>query len=186
MKRRNGNQSQKGENSKLTNGFMTPKSKFGTSVKPVFNKEGKMVFSKFDFTDNVRPQTQKSDLPTGSNYKQLLQKVQKRKEKMQDIQSKDAEKASKIKQKMAWKTALSKAEGVKVKDNPELLKKAIKKKEQKKEKRKRDWTERKEKVDEQMKKKQDKRQRNIKKKKQARIDKKIKKAKKKGRIIPGF
>ena len=176
---------QKGKGTaQLPNGILTPRSKDGTPAKPIFNKEGKMVFSKFDFTDSgCAPK--KGDL-SGINYKQLLQKVQKHKQKMQELQATDKEKAQKLKEKTTWNTALQKAEGVKVKDNPELLKKAIKKRDQKKEKRRKEWADRTEKVEKQMQKQQEKRKKNIQKRKQLRIDKKVKKAKKKGRIIPGF
>ena len=78
------------------------------------------------------------------------------------------------------------AEGKKVKDNPELLTKSLKRKEQKKRKHQKDWSERKNKLEKKAKDKQEKRNKNLKARKQTRIDNKIKKAKKKGRAIPGF
>jgi hypothetical protein len=159
----------------------TPK---GTAAKPIFNKEGKMVFSKFDFTDAGEKDKSSSAL-TGKDYKKLLEKVEKRKQKIKELGEKDAEKGKKFQEKVAWETALHKAEGVKVKDNPEHLKKALKKKEKVKEQRKKKWEERQERTEKQMKDRQLKRKKNIAAKKQSRIDKKIKK-KKKGRVIPGF
>ncbi|XP_064649635.1 surfeit locus protein 6 homolog [Lineus longissimus] len=160
----------------------TPK---GAAAKPIFNKEGKMVFSKFDFTD-VGDKEKSSNPMTGKDYKKLLEKVEKRKQKIQELSEKDAEKGKKFQEKVAWETALHKAEGVKVKDNPEHLKRALKKKEKMKEQRKKKWEERTERTEKQLHDKQVKRKKNISAKKQSRIENKIKKQKKKGRVIPGF
>ena len=165
---------------RATNGPVNPKSKTPIPPNPVFNKEGKMVFSKFDFSER------KETKPQQKNFKALLEKVQKDKEKVEKLKETDSEAAKKLKDKQAWQNMLQKAEGVKVKDNPELIKKAMKKKEKRKDKSKRDWKERDEKVDAKQKQRQDKRTANIKKKKEGRLNKKITKAKKKGRVIPGF
>ena len=62
----------------------------------------------------------------------------------------------------------------------------MKRQEKRKQKSQREWKERTEKVEQKMKEKQDKRKKNIQAKKQGRLDKKFQKAKKKGRMIPGF
>lgn len=86
-----------------------------------------------------------------------------------------------IEDKSAWKSALDKAEGVKVKDDEGLLKKSIKKMEQKKNRSKKKWEARVEAEDSRKKAKQQKRSDNISRRK---VDKKAKKSK--GRPIPGF
>jgi hypothetical protein len=155
-----------------------------TTTKPVFNKEGKIVFSKFDFANgNVQKIGKKTDVPTGKNYKSLLDHVQKRKEKLAQAQQSDPKKAQVLEDKLKWKTVLAKAEGVKVQDNPELLKKSMKKKEKKKEHSRKKWEERDKKLSQQMKQRQDKRAKNISKKKEGRKDKKMKLARKRGRLI---
>ena len=156
-----------------------------TPSKPVFNKDGHMVFSKFDFTQSKTTRKSDNDF-TGKNYKKLLLKVQKRKEKEQRLAETDAEAAKTFKEKNQWQSALQKAEGVKVKDNSELLKKSIKRKDKLKKKSSKAWDERIEKTEKRIQNRQDKRKANIKKKKEGRINKKIKKSKKKGHIIPGF
>jgi len=168
----------------LVNSESRPHNASPPTGKAIFNKEGKIVFSKFDFSEK---KTKKSEGAANKNYKQILEKVQKDKKDLKDLKAGgDFEAAHSIESKAAWKKALLQAEGVKVKDNPELLKKSIKRKEKLKKKSEREWDDRKEKVEKRIKERQDKRQKNIKSKKQARVDNKIKKAKKKGRILPGF
>ena len=165
------------------NGKATQKKPKGSPTKPIFNKEGKMVFSKFDFTESA-----KEEKPTnqGKDYKRILQKVQREKDKIDMLSVTQPEKAKVVKEKSVWKSVLQKAEGVKVRDDPELLKKAVKRKEKQKERVKKDWSERNEKVKEKMERKQDRRKKNIKARKQSKVNSKVGKAKKKGRIVPGF
>ena len=53
-----------------------------------------------------------------------------------------SEKAQAIEESTAWKTALDRSTGVKVKDDPSLLKRSIKKMEQKKKLSKKKWEDR--------------------------------------------
>lgn len=151
----------------------------------VVDKEGKLVFSKFDFTKNDEKEKPKNSLH-GKDFKRLLEKIEKRKSKIENLKEKDAEKAKKLEQRNAWQSVMLRAEGEKVKDDPALLKKALKKKEKMREKKKAKWTERQDTVNKKIEKRQEKRQKNIKERKQTKKDKKIKQAKKKGRMIPGF
>lgn len=102
-----------------------------TLNKPIFNKEGKVVFSKFDFTDAEKP---KNDISKGKNYKKILEKVAKDKEKLEKLKESDQNKAKQQQKKMQWQSAIQKAEGIKVRDDPKMLKKSIKKQEGKKKK----------------------------------------------------
>lgn len=169
----------KGDNSNKT-----AKSPSSVKGKPVFNKEGNVVFSKFDFINSGS--SDKPSAGSGKNYKKLLQASEKQRQKLELLEQSDKNNASAVKEQTAWKKAVQKASGVKVKDNPELLKKSIKRKEKLKNKSRKQWEERSKQVQQKMDKRQEKRKRNIGKKKQSRIDKKVNKAKKKGRIIPGF
>lgn len=161
-------------------GMVTPKPKTPIPATPVFNREGKMVFSKFDFSEK------KEKKPEKKNYKKLLETMQKSKDKLKDLEQTDSSAAQSLKQKQQWKSVLQKAEGIRVKDNPDLIKKTIKRVEKRKEKSRKEWKDRTDKVDTEVKQRQKKRTVNIKKKKDGRINKKISKQKKKGRIIPGF
>jgi len=154
-------------------------------TKPVYNKEGKLVFTKFDFSET--PSESKNETGGGGkNFKKLLEKVKADKAHIKDLKSTDLEKGHQVEEKAAWQKALARAEGQKVRDDPELLKKSIKKQEKKKQKSTKDWDERNEKVEKKAKERQEKRQRNIKTKKDKRGDAKLKKMKKKGHILPGF
>lgn len=158
-----------------------------TPTKPIYNKEGQIVFSKFDFTDSAKKEKKENQNELhGKDYKRLLEKIEKRNEKIKKLKNKDEDAAKSLQDKYKWESVMNKAEGQKVKDNPELLKKALKKKEKMKDKRKQKWGDRVKTVEKQQKDKQKKRTDNIQKRKQAAKDKKLQKAKKKGRLIPGF
>lgn len=153
--------------------------------KPIFNKEGKMVFSKFDFAgDNTKKKNTKN--LSGKDYKGLLEKVTKAQQKVKDLAETDAEKAKHLEKKQAWQSALQKSEGIKVKDDPVLLKKALKKKEQRKRKSEKQWKKRENHVQKIKSDKQTKRRENIQKSIAGKKDKKLKKVIKRGRVIPGF
>lgn len=150
-----------------------------------YNKEGKIIYSKLDFSEDGLEEKKKSEF-SGKNYKQLLKKVELKKEKMEKLKQKDSEKATIVEEKEKWKKAILKSQGVKVKDDPQLLKKALKKKEKIKRKKGKEWKERIEETEAKKKARQEKRTRNIQKRKKDRLEHKMKRAKKKGRVIPGF
>ncbi|XP_011170985.1 surfeit locus protein 6 homolog [Solenopsis invicta] len=153
-------------------------------AKPVFNSEGKMVFSKFDFSEiGIKKKLPKSQ----NDPKRMLQQLQHKKEKLKQLEiSGDKEKAEDIREKEAWKSALAKATGEKIKDDPELLKRTIKRNEQKKKHSAKKWNSRIENVQKSMQERQEKRRENIMKKKKEKKQNKLKKAGKKGRITSGF
>ncbi|XP_070614286.1 surfeit locus protein 6 [Erythrolamprus reginae] len=121
---------------------------------------------------------------TGKNYKQLLTRLETRKTQLEELKAKDEEKAKELEAKMQWTNVLYKAEGVKIRDDEEKLKAALKHKEKRKAQRQRKWEKRTEQVVDRMQQRQEKRRKNIKEKKLARIEKKKTKARKKGRILP--
>lgn len=83
-----------------------------SKTKPVFNSEGKIVFSKFDFSEIGM----KKKLPKNENDpRKILQHLQQKKEKLKQLEeSGEKEKVENIKEKDAWKSALAKASGEKV------------------------------------------------------------------------
>lgn len=121
---------------------------------------------------------------TGKNYKQLLTRIEARKAHLEQLREKDEGKAKKEEEKMRWTNVLYKAEGMKIKDNEELLQASLKKKEKMKAQKKKKWLQRSQQVVEKMQKRQDKRRSNIKKRKDAKMEKRKQKARKKGRVLP--
>lgn len=151
---------------------------------PVFNKDDKMVFSKIDFANLGGPNKK---VKKEKDPKKILQKIEYEKQKLEKLkESGEVEKAIEIKEKAAWKNALAKASGEKVKDDPSLLKKSVKKQEQKHRSSKKKWEQRIKGVEKAKEEKQKKRQENIQKRKKEKKTKKLKNAAKKGKIIPGF
>lgn len=154
--------------------------------KPIFNSEGNLVFSKFDFLGETSTINKDQALmkETGTK-KQILEKLEKKKNFLKKLEQKgDIEKASKIKEETAWDNALKKAEGLKVKDDPLLLKKALAKKKAKKKVSEKKWKERVKNVEKQKEDKQKKRTENLMKRKEEMKKKKMKKSIKKGRYVP--
>lgn len=150
--------------------------------KPIFNSEGKMVFSKFDFSEIG---TKKK--PPRKDTKKILLELKQKKEKLKEMeQSGEIEKVQELKEKDAWKSALAKASGEKVKDDPDLLKRTIKRKDQQKKQSAKKWESRLENVQKGIRERQEKRQENIMKRKKEKKLNKFKKAAKKGRAMPGF
>eukprot|EP00095_Tigriopus_kingsejongensis_P002035 maker-scaffold556_size137522-snap-gene-0.29 protein:Tk02035 transcript:maker-scaffold556_size137522-snap-gene-0.29-mRNA-1 annotation:"surfeit locus protein 6 homolog" len=160
------------------------------TTKPVYNSEGQVVYSKFDFTEQPQPQKAKVLGPGGvksSDPKVALQKIKKHKEKLKSLkQAGKSEEVQQITETTAWQTAQDKAEGAKIKDDETLLKKSIKKQEQRKKSSKKKWDDRVSQVDQKKSTFQKKRTDNLKKRKDQTKQTKLKKAAKKGRLVPGF
>nr|XP_018667545.1 surfeit locus protein 6 homolog [Ciona intestinalis] len=155
--------------------------------KPVRDKNGKVVFSKFDFgqaDEKEKKNKKKKDLPTGKNYEVLLNKVKVKKENLEKLKEENPAKASEVVAKEGWSNAMAKAEGIKLKDDPALLKKSIKRKQSIKNQSAKKWKEREDKVKEQMDKRQEKRKNNIDKKRDRK--KNLSKGKKGKKGAPGF
>ena len=142
-----------------------------------------VVFSKFDFKDDMAPAEVKKTI----DPKAALNKVKKEKEMIKMWEDKGRlEKASKIENSIAWDKALNKSQGEKVKDDVGLLKKSIKKQKQLKTSSKKKWDKRAEEVKNKESAFVDKREGNMAKRKKDVKDKKMKKLAAKGRHVPGF
>ncbi|XP_033893698.3 surfeit locus protein 6 homolog isoform X2 [Acipenser ruthenus] len=167
-----------------------PQNRVGTA-KP----ESTLVFNKVDVGDEIASKTLqkkqkkksvKGNLTPliGKNYKQLLSRVEARKAKLEELRGKDEGKAKEMEEKIKWTNVLYKAEGLKIKDNEELLRASLKRKEKSQAAKKKRWGERSEHVLEKMQHRQDKRRRNIQKQKHSKSEKRKDKARKKGRVLP--
>ncbi|XP_074473856.1 surfeit locus protein 6 [Sebastes fasciatus] len=121
---------------------------------------------------------------TGRNYKQLLGRVEARKAKLEELREKDEGKAREMEEKMKWTNVLYKAEGIKIKDDENMLRSSLNKKEKRRTQRKTQWNTRSENTVEKMQHRQDKRRKNLQKRKQANAEHKKDKARKRGRVLP--
>ncbi|XP_031337875.1 surfeit locus protein 6 homolog [Photinus pyralis] len=143
----------------------------------------KMVFSKFDLSGIGKQKSKK----TKQDPQTILENLKKRKEEVKMLQETgDISKAVQINEKVSWKNAFAKVDGVKVKDDEHLLSKSIKKRDQQKKQSKKKWEDRKANVKKLQDDRQKKRQANIDKRKQDKKTKQFKRGVKKGKIIPGF
>ncbi|KAK3920310.1 Surfeit locus protein 6-like protein [Frankliniella fusca] len=155
--------------------------------KPVFNSEGKMVFSKFDFSEIGSHKEEKKKKKELKDPRKILEKLKEKKETLKKLKDEGQEaKVLELKQKEAWSNAFKKAEGVKIKDDPELLKKTLKREETKKKRSAKQWASREHTKKKALSDKVQKRESNIQARKDQMKNKKRAKAIKKGRIVPGF
>ncbi|KAI6041609.1 surfeit locus protein 6-domain-containing protein [Pisolithus marmoratus] len=122
-----------------------------------------------------------AQLKSSNNPTQALSQLSARKEKLASLPE---DKRKSAQEKERWSKAEARIEGVKVKDNEALLKKAIKRKEKEKVRSKKKWEERKEQVTAQMAARQQKRTDNIAMRNERRNEKRKGKGKSKAR--PGF
>ncbi|XP_068628701.1 surfeit locus protein 6 homolog [Battus philenor] len=151
-------------------------------AKPIYNNEGKLVFSKFDFASFGKKEKGNK---VQKDPKKLLDEIEQQENKFRQLQESDqgSNKVKELKEKIAWKNILQKAEGQKVKDDPILLKKSIKRMEQKKKVSKKQWENRIKTVEQKKDERQKKRRENISKKKKEKKSKIVKAAVKRGRVI---
>lgn len=154
----------------------------------VYNAAGEMIFSRFDLVapplvecgDNLK---QKRGKKSKKNLEIALKKAQKQKSIIDRLESAGhSEKAEQFKSKSSWKAALARSEGEKVRDNPDLIKKSIKKIDKRKAKSARQWQQRNEQVESKKEAKQEKRERHLKERAKAKKQKQIERSKKRGRI----
>jgi len=143
-----------------------------------------VVFSKFDFKDEVKSS---KDPKKNLDPQAALNKLKKNKEKIKMWEEKGrSDKASKIENNIAWENAMKKAQGEKVKDDVSLLKKSIKKQKQIKTSSKKKWEKRADEVKNKESAFVEKRETNLNKRIKEKKDKKMKKLAAKGRHVPGF
>lgn len=147
------------------------------------NEKEPMQYTKIDF-QNINAKKHVKQL---TDPKKLLQKLNIQKETITNLElCGNKEKAAGLKNKEIWKNALAKAQGEKIKDNPELLKKSIIKRKQQLRSSRNKWKTRVDNMTKTQESKQKKREENIQKRTKAKTLKKISHAVKRGKVIPGF
>lgn len=131
---------------------MVKNDKFIGDVLAPFEQALGMKFNKFEKPEDphfVEPKKKKG----------LKGKLKVAERKQQKLKKMDPEEAKQV----HWKNAIDKAQGIKVKDDPKLIRKAMKRKEAEKKRHKKKWAERTEKLEESKKLRQKKRKERIKK-----------------------
>ncbi|KAH7937845.1 hypothetical protein HPB49_016617 [Dermacentor silvarum] len=172
----------RGEEITLVVAIVNKKAEKTPQAAPVFNRDSHMVYSKFELAGSAagtdaRPKVEK---------KKLVHQLEVKAEKMKNLEELDPERAKKAQEKQKWHRALDRAEGIKVRDDPELLKATLKRHEKRRQQSRKKWESRTEHVKQRQEERQQKRRDNIKARKQAKLQTKMKRLKKKGHIVPGF
>ncbi|XP_072013993.1 uncharacterized protein [Amphiura filiformis] len=155
------------------------------------SQKEEVAFSKFAFEefDHAKKQEEKKkrkkhdDPRSGKDYVRLLKKVEKHKQELTDLKERDPDKAQKVITKETWQKAMNKAQGIKVKDDPDLLKKSMRREQQKKKRSTKSWKSREKQTQSLIKAKQDKRNKNIQARKDSKKSKKVKRLQKKGKLL---
>lgn len=119
-----------------------------------------VLFNKFNLTDPEEGRAGKKRKK--DSLKQLLVKAEEREKKLHDVMEEDIDKGQELKKKMKWDQALKKAQGIRVKNDPQMLKKSLKKEVKRKAVSRKNWEERLEKQQQHQEKIQTQRQRHIK------------------------
>ncbi|KAJ3088493.1 hypothetical protein HK102_008603 [Quaeritorhiza haematococci] len=127
------------------------------SSRSALTVEENVSFGKLDFEEVEGGNKKKRKADTVG----LLKKAEAKKAKLEKLKESQPEKASQIEDSLKWSKALKQASGEKIKDDPKLLKKTLKRKQKIKERSKKDWDKRKETVRQNLEEKQKKRQENI-------------------------
>lgn len=116
---------------------MKKNDKFIGDVLAPFEQTLGLKFNKFD-----KPEDPKYIDP--KKKKNLKLKLKEAERKQQKLKNMDPEKAKKVR----WRKAIDKAQGIKIKDDPKMIKKTMKRKDDEKKRHKKKWAERVEKQEE--------------------------------------
>lgn len=121
---------------------------------------------------------------TGRNYRQLLERLQARRGRLEELRARDEGSARQLEARVQWTNLLYKAEGVRIRDDEDLLRAALQRKEKRRAQRQRRWEKRSARVVQQMQQRQDTRRQNLRRKKAARAERRLQRARRKGRVLP--
>ena len=147
---------------------------------PTSRPSGELAFNRFDF--NVAD-TASSKHARKKNLHKLVSCVEANQRKLEETAMQDEIKGAKLKERQTWIKAVEMAGGKKVKDDPKLLKKTMKRLDRRKKMSQKQWEERVRQEEERKSTKQQKRRQNVEERiKLIKAKKEKKKSKKKGRV----
>ena len=115
-------------------------------------------FSKIEFSGSSKDKRGRGQ---SKDLKRMLEKAELAKKKIAELKEEDDVKAAELEGKMQWRRAVEMAQGTKLKDDPHLLKKSIKRREKKHERSRKGWDERVKQAEEHKSKRSEKRRKNI-------------------------
>ncbi|XP_071493708.1 uncharacterized protein [Diadema antillarum] len=146
-------------------------------------------FSHFDFAENEREAVPKkrrkkvTEPRSNKDYGRLLKKAEYKEQKLKEMKEKDPDQAHQMETESKWQTVIDRAQGIKVKDDVELLKKSLKRKGKRKQQSSKQWEARTARLEEKMKEREARKRRNVKAKTDARKSKKVKRLQRKGKLL---
>ncbi|KAL3098124.1 hypothetical protein niasHT_027669 [Heterodera trifolii] len=132
------------------------------------------AFSNFRFVlheDKCETRRDKRNKFTGRDCRRLLEKAEKRVQRMERIRTQNPQKAKCVERNVAWERAFRRAAGQKVKDNVDLLRKGVVRKAKNKQRKKRKWEERKQTVETVKERRAEKKRENVEKRKRQQTEK---------------
>jgi len=130
-------------------------------TKEVVSENGKVIFNKFDLIkDPIEAEKQRTKKKKPLEVR--LKEAEAREAKIDELEEENPEKAEELREKKKWKDAITRVKGEKVRDDANLLKKSLKRQQQKKAASRKKWNERTQKLNEKMNLKQQKRKENLK------------------------
>ncbi|KAK2723854.1 surfeit locus protein 6 homolog [Artemia franciscana] len=157
-------------------------------IKTAQIQKGTLEFNKIEFgrqTEDEKAKFKKKRKLSRDPFK-ALSKLEETKDRIKRLEEQGKlHIAESIVNRRAWQAALLKSEGLKVKDNIDLVRKSVKRKLNQKEKSRKNWQQRIKAQEHAKETKQKKRRENIKKKKDQKKQKQLKKLVKKGRYVKG-
>lgn len=151
----------------------------------IYNADGKLVFSKFDFAHEASAVTAERESSSREGLSARLARARRLQQKQDGADGGQGEDEQQ-QQRRKWSAALQKADGQKLRDDPQLLARTLRRKRQNRARSQREWQSRVERQSREQRDKQQKRAANIQQRKQAKQSRRVQSLKKKGRIIPGF
>jgi len=158
----------------------SPKKSASSKVAPLVAADANVIFSKVEFTTGKPLPTmllENERLKNRQSKVKLLKKATKEREKVE--KSRGTEEGQAYLVEKAYEKSLARAAGVKVKDDPKLIKKSLKKEQKKRVKSAIEWKERKKDQEEGKRQRQERRQKNIQGKMDEKKNNRIEKRKKK-------
>ena len=128
------------------------------SERPSIEDKGHLVFSKFDFSV---PLTDREQTTKKKDYKKLLARAEAKQKKLEELTEQDLRKGRELHEQLKWQHALGQAAGKKMKDNPALLQKTLKRIDKRKAKSRKEWKQRADREQRKIEKRQEIRQKHI-------------------------